>query len=157
MSSVHQDEDMARQQLDLRGVALALGAAVCWGASTVLLRQGLEDVEISVANTVRLSILALILWIMAARRKELRLIGRYTHGKGLWTLGAVALTGIVGMSLGTFAYLAAVQRAGAARTSVLASAMPLFGVPFSLLLGERPTYRTVVGTLLTIGGVWLTI
>ena len=61
------------------------------------------------------------------------------------------------MSLGTFAYLAAVQRAGAARTSVLTSAMPVFGVPFSLLLGEKLTARTVMGTLLTIGGVWLTI
>jgi drug/metabolite transporter (DMT)-like permease len=155
--SMHRGAATVRQQLDLRGVALALSAAVCWGASTILLRQGLEGVEVPVANTVRLSILGLVLWIMAAQRKELRLIGRCTHGKGLWTLGAVMLTGIVGMSLGTFAYLAAVQRAGAARTSVLASSMPLFGVPFSLLLGEKLTARTVVGTLLAIGGVWLTI
>jgi DME family drug/metabolite transporter len=145
------------QQLDLRGVALALGAAVCWGASTILLRQGLEGVEVPVANTVRLSILALILWAMVVQRKELRLIGGYTRGEGLRTLGVVVLTGIIGMSLGTFAYLAAVQRAGAARTSVLTSAMPLFGVPFSLVLGEKLTARSVVGTLLTIGGVWLTI
>jgi drug/metabolite transporter (DMT)-like permease len=110
-----------------------------------------------VANTVRLSILALALWVVAAWRRELRLIGRYTRGAGLRTLGVVALTGIVGMSLGTFAYLAAVQRAGAARTSVLTSAMPLFGVPFSLVLGEKLTARTILGTLLTIGGVWLTL
>jgi DME family drug/metabolite transporter len=149
--------DRADQQLNLRGVALALGAAVLWGTSTILLRQGLEGVEVTVANTVRLSVLALILWFLAARRRELHTIGRYTRGEGLKTLGIVALTGIIGMSLGTFAYLAAVQRAGAARTSVLTSAMPLFGVPFSLVLGEKLTARTVIGTLLTIGGVWLTI
>jgi DME family drug/metabolite transporter len=155
MRSVRQDTDGER--LDVRGVALALGAAVCWGCSTVLLRQGLEGVEVVVANSVRLSILAVSLWAMVVLRKELPLIGQYTRGKGLHTLGVVALTGIIGMSLGTFAYLVAVQRAGAARTSVLTSAMPLFGVPFSLLLGEKLTARTVVGTLLTIGGVWLTI
>jgi drug/metabolite transporter (DMT)-like permease len=94
----------------------------------------------------------MVLW-----RKEARLIARYTRGQGLRTLGVVVLTGIIGMSLGTFAYLAAVQRAGAARTSVLTAAMPVFGVPFSLLLGEKLTVRIVVGTLLTIGGVWLTI
>lgn len=145
------------QKLDFRGVALALGAAVCWGTSTVLLRQGMEGVELPVANAVRLSILALVLWAMAARRKELHLIGGYTRGEGLKTLGVVMLTGLIGMSLGTFTFLSAVQLSGAARTSILTSAMPLFGVPFSLVLGEKLTARTVVGTLLTIGGVWLTI
>jgi drug/metabolite transporter (DMT)-like permease len=145
------------KDLDLRGVALALGAAVCWGASTVLLRQGLEGVELPVANAVRLSALALVLWVMAARRNELRSIGGYTRGEGLRTLAVVMLAGIIGMSLGTFTFLTAVQRAGAARTSVLTSAMPLFGVPFSMILGERLTARTVLGTVLTILGVWLTI
>jgi drug/metabolite transporter (DMT)-like permease len=148
---------VAGQKLDVRGVVLALTAAVCWGGSTVLLRQGLRGVDVAVANTVRLSILAVALWVLAAGRRELRSIGRYTHGRGLRTLGVVALTGIIGMSLGTFTYLAAVQRAGAARTSILTSAMPVFGVPFSLLLGEKLTARTVLGTLFTIGGVWLTI
>lgn len=83
---------------------------------------------------------------MAARRKELRLIGGYARGKGLQTLGVVLLAGLIGMSLGTFTFLTAVQRSGAARTSILTSAMPLFGVPFSLVLGEKLTARTVMGT-----------
>jgi drug/metabolite transporter (DMT)-like permease len=35
--------------------------------------------------------------------------------------------------------------------------MPLFGVPFSLILGERLTARTLLGTALTVAGVWLTV
>ena len=35
-------------QLDLRGVALALVAAVCWGGSTVLLREGLIEEAVRV-------------------------------------------------------------------------------------------------------------
>jgi DME family drug/metabolite transporter len=145
------------QQLDLKGVGLALAAALCWGTSTILLRQGMEGVDVPVANTVRLSALALVLWVTAAHRKQVRLVKNYLHGEGLRTLGIVLLAGVIGMTLGTFAYLAAVQLAGAARTSTLTSAMPLFGVPFSLILGEKLTGRMVVGTLLTISGVLLTI
>jgi len=110
-----------------------------------------------VANVIRLSILAVILIGIAVRRHQLVLVPTYFRKEGLRTLGVVLLAGIVGMTLGTFVFLAAVQRAGAARTSILTAAMPLFGVPFSLVLGERLTRRAALGTILTIGGVWLTI
>jgi drug/metabolite transporter (DMT)-like permease len=147
----------AGHDLDLCGVAMALAAAVCWGTSTVLLRLGLENVPISVANVIRLTILAVILFGLTARQHQLTLVPTYLRKEGLPTLGVVMLAGLVGMTLGTFVFLAAVQRAGAARTSILTAAMPLFGVPFSLVLGERLTRRAVLGTMLTIGGVWLTI
>jgi drug/metabolite transporter (DMT)-like permease len=50
-----------------------------------------------------------------------------------------------------------VQEAGAAKTSVLTAITPLFGVPFSLILRERLSGRTVLGTALTVVGVGLTI
>ncbi len=147
----------ASHDIDLRGAAMALAAAVCWGMSTVLLRLGLEDVPVPVANVIRLSILAVILLGLAARRNQLALVPTYFRKEGLPTLGIVLLAGIIGMTIGTFVFLTAVQRAGATRTSILTAAMPLFGVPFSLVLGERLTRRAVLGTMLTIGGVWLTI
>jgi drug/metabolite transporter (DMT)-like permease len=143
--------------LDLKGVAMALGAAVCWGASTVLLRLGLENVPVPVANVIRLSILAVILFGIAARRGQLAQIPTLFRRENLRTLGIILSAGILGMTLGTLTFLAAVQKAGAARTSILTAAMPIFGVPFSLILGERLTARMVWGTVLTIGGVWLTI
>ena len=149
--------DEEGHDLDLRGVALALGAAVCWGVSTVLLRLGLENVPVPVANVIRLSLLALILIGVAARQGQLIQIPALFRRENLRTLGIIFSAGILGMTLGTLTFLAAVQKAGAARTSILTAAMPLFGVPFSLILGERLTARTVVGTVLTIGGVWLTI
>jgi drug/metabolite transporter (DMT)-like permease len=144
-------------ELDLRGVAMALAAAVCWGTSTVLLRLGLENVAVPVANVIRLSILAVILFGLAARQGQLSQVPTYVRRGHRATLGIVLLTSIVGMILGTLTYLAAVQSAGAARTSILTSAMPLFGVPFSLILGERLTARAVLGTILTIGGVMSTV
>jgi drug/metabolite transporter (DMT)-like permease len=117
----------------------------------------LENVPVPVANVIRLSILSLILFTIAARRGQLAQIPILLRRENLRTLGIILLAGLLGMTLGTLTFLTAVQRAGAARTSTLTAAMPLFGVPFSLILGERLTARTVLGTLLTIGGVWLTI
>lgn len=143
----------APREMDVTGVGLALAAAMCWAISTVILRLGLEGVDVAVANSVRLSVLVLALFAILFWRKEVGRIREY----GLRSLGIALLAGIAGTGLGTLAFVAALQRTGAARTSILTSTTPLFGVPFSLMLKEKLTSRTVLGTILTVVGVWLTI
>lgn len=140
-------------RMDLKGVALALAAAICWAISTVILRLGLEGVDIVVANAIRLSVLAVVLFAVLFHRGEILRIREY----GLRSLGIAFLAGVLGTGLGTFAFLAALQRAGAAKTSILTSTTPLFGVPFSLVLREKVTTRTLLGTMLTVVGVCLTV
>lgn len=146
-------ESQAMRRVNLVGVTLALSAAACWSMSTVMLRMGLEEVDATIANVVRLSVLMVALSTMALRLGKIERVREY----GLRSLGIVFLAGIVGTGLGTFTFLSAVQSAGAAKTSILTATMPLFGVPFSLLLKERPSSRTLVGTGLTMAGVVLTI
>jgi DME family drug/metabolite transporter len=146
-------ESEATRRVNAVGVALALSAAVCWSMSTVLLRKGLDEVDATMANVVRLSVLVVALSAMAFKVGQVDRV----KGYGLRSLGIVFLAGIIGTGLGTFTFLTAVQRAGAARTSILTATTPLFGVPMSLLLKERPSSRTLVGTGLTMAGVWLTI
>jgi DME family drug/metabolite transporter len=146
-------ESQATRRVNLVGVALALGAAICWAMSTVMLRMGLEGVDATIANVVRLSVLMLALSTIVLKLGKIERVKEY----GLRSLGIVFLAGIVGTGLGTFAFLTAVQSAGAARTSILTATTPLFGVPFSLLLKERPSSRTLVGTGLAMVGVWLTL
>jgi len=98
-------------------------------------------------------VLMVALFAMTLKLGKIERIKAY----GARSLGIVFLAGIVGTGLGTFTFLTAVQRAGAARTSILTATTPLFGVPFSLLLKERPSSRTLVGTSLTMVGVWLTL
>lgn len=146
-------ESQAVRRINSTGVVLALCAALCWSISTVLLRVGLEKADTTLANVVRLSVLMVALFAMTLKLGEIERIKAY----GARSLGIVFLAGIVGTGLGTFTFLTAVQRAGAARTSILTATTPLFGVPFSLLLKERPSSRTLVGTSLTMVGVWLTL
>jgi DME family drug/metabolite transporter len=146
-------ESQAVRRINLTGVVLALCAALCWSISTVLLRVGLEKADTTLANVVRLSVLMVALFAMTLKLGKIERIKAY----GARSLGIVFLAGIVGTGLGTFTFLTAVQRAGAARTSILTATTPLFGVPFSLLLKERPSSRTLVGTSLTMVGVWLTL
>jgi drug/metabolite transporter (DMT)-like permease len=141
------------REVNLAGVAMAFAAALCWSASTVMLRMGLEGVDATLANVIRLSVLMIVLLLMSLRRGRIGQVREY----GLRTLGIVFLAGVVGTGLGTFAFLTAVQRAGAARTSILTATTPLFGVPLALFLKEKPSVRTLLGTALAIGGVWLTI
>lgn len=147
-------DSKSRQRIDLVGVGLAFVAAVCWAASTVLVRVGLSEVDIAVANSVRLSILLVSLLVLLPRRED---YVAQVKSYGYRTLTVVFLAGILGMGLGTFTFLAAVKHAGAAKTSILTASTPLFGLPFSLLLKERPSVRTFIGTAMTVLGVGLAL
>lgn len=152
-SELGSEANLVSPRANAAGVGLALGAALLWATSTVMLRVGLEGVDTTLANALRLSLMLLVLLPVAVHQKAFTCVRK----EGFRTWGAILLAGIVGTGLGTFAFMRAIQYAGAARTSVLTAATPLFGVPLSLLLGEKPSLRTVLGTVLTMGGVWLTI
>ena len=145
--------DGVTRRANRAGTAMAILAAMCWGAGTILARMGLEGIDVAVANAIRLSVLTIVFFAMSFRLDTIGQIRRH----GLGSLGIVFTAGIVGAGLGTYAFLTAVQRAGAARTSILTATTPLFGVPFSLVLKEKLSVRKVVGTILTVLGVWLTV
>jgi drug/metabolite transporter (DMT)-like permease len=107
-----------------------------------------------VANALRLPVAATLLTAAAygsGRTSVVRKAGRRS-------VGIVALTGFFGTGIGSTLFLIGVQFAGAAKAAPLSSLSPLFAVPLSaILLGERPTRRVFVGTLLSVAGVWLVL
>ena len=141
------------RKTNLIGVAMAVVAAVCWSASTVLLRIGLESMDVIIANVVRLSVLIIVLLPMAFAQANITQIKAY----GQRALLIIFLSSVVGTTLGTFSFLSAIQRAGAAKTSILAATTPLFGMIFSFFLEEKPSARTLIGTVLSVLGIWLTV
>jgi drug/metabolite transporter, DME family len=137
-----------------RGVILAIVSALLWALSTAMLKFAVGETDLVVANAIRLPAAGLVLLVVALRQPG----GLRIKGSSKTTLGIVALTGIVGTALGSFLYLTAVVLAGAGRTAALQSVAPFFGAPLALIfLKERIAPPVIVGTLLSVVGVWLLI
>jgi len=131
------------------GVVAALLASIAWAVSVVMLKPSLEEVDAIRAQAVRLPLAGLILgatpWAWRLR------VPLRSHGpRMLWRLAALgALTAI-----SSVAFVAGVKHAGVAVATVLSSVAPIFAIPLGILfLGERPTVRTVGGTIVTILGI----
>lgn len=89
------------RQVDWVGTGMAIVSAVCWGASTVMVRIGVEGVSVPVANAIRLSILIVVWLSIAAIQGGL---GQVCKLKAKPLL-IVMVSGILGAGLGTFAFL----------------------------------------------------
>lgn len=139
--------------VDWIGVGMAVVSAVCWGASTVMVRVGADGVSVPVANSIRLSILIVVWSSIAVLQGGLAQV----RGLKIRSLLVVVTSGILGAGLGTFAFLSSVHLVGATKTSILTATTPLFGMPLALVLGERMSLRALAGTLCSIAGVWMTV
>ena len=136
-----------------RGVALALAAAALWAGGTIAVAPALREVDIFVANAIRLPATAVAVGLYGWRS------GRLTPTADLQPrpLLIVLAAGAIG-ACSTLLFLTAVQQAGAARTAALVSSSPLFGAPIALLVFREPlTFRLVLGTVLSIAGVALVV
>jgi DME family drug/metabolite transporter len=138
---------------DRKGILLALVAAVSWSSSTIILRQGLEGVDLLSANFLRMTtagIMLVSIQMLTSRRAAFIGLDRRA-------LVPFVVTGVVG-TLSALGYLSAVAYAGAAKASVLTSTTPLFGLPLSIfVLHERVNRRIVTGSLICVFGIWLVL
>ncbi len=137
----------------LRGIALALLAAFTWGLGTVLLKLGAVDVDVFVANTVRLpaatATLLLYRQLVLARRTPLpRPAPRQLLG--------IALAGLIGSGVGGALYVLSAQVAGAGRTATMGATAPLWAAPLAAVFLKEPIgARVILGTVLSVVGLWL--
>ena len=135
------------------GVAMALTAAVCWSFSTTFSRIAMQHMDVITANTIRMPFSALVSMAIGLRS------GWIPPTKfDRRSLAILIGCGIIGTAGGGFLYLTAIDLAGAAKTAVLGSASPVFGLVGSILfLGERPGRRGIVGTLISVAGIILVV
>ncbi len=134
------------------GVALAVAAGFFWAIGTVLFRQGILDLSVLTANQLRIPTVALMLLGLVRLTGRPMQFARY----GWRTLLVIGGAGVLGIGLGSILFLYSVQVTSAAKAALLSSMSPFFGAPLAaLFLGEQLTWRTVVGMVLCVVGVWL--
>jgi drug/metabolite transporter (DMT)-like permease len=136
-------------------VAISLATAIIWAAATIVLAMGLTDgIDPVLVSVVRIPAVVVFSLLAAAQQGDL---GEARHlSPATW--GLLCAAGILGWSIGSSLYSLAVQMIGPGKAALISSTAPIFAVPMTLVfLKERPTRNTLIGTLITMGGIMLVI
>lgn len=134
------------------GVILALVASVLWGLSTVMLVPAIAHLTLVQANSVRMPLVALVVFLTQLRgTAAFRGFDRRT-----WLV--VAGSGLVGMGFSSLMYLESLKLIGATKAVTLTSVSPVFGLILGVVfLKERVSLRVLLGVAACMGGVWLVL
>jgi drug/metabolite transporter (DMT)-like permease len=139
----------------VRGVVLAVAAALAWATATVWLRGQQGDLDAIGAASLRIpaasvAVIATIMVTSGAERPLRALTPR--------SIAIVALAGVIGTGIGSVLFIYAVEDIGAARTAFITTSAPVFALPMGVVfLSETITTRMLLGTALTIAGIWLVL
>ncbi|HWR82745.1 MAG TPA: DMT family transporter [Candidatus Deferrimicrobium sp.] len=142
----------------LKGILLALGAAVGQAAGLVLAKHGMFNaggtVEPLQASHVRMVSALLVIWTFTAVRRQLpQALKAMRNPRALVFSGAGAF---VGPFLGVWMSLVAVKYIPAGLAATLNSTTPVMILPLIIFWRrEKVSLRAALGAILTVGGVAL--
>ncbi len=140
----------------IRGVIFAVAAACAWATATIWLRGQQGDLDALGAASLRIPAASAAVWITIAmtRGRGVQPVRQISRG----SLAIVASAGVLGTGLGSILFIYAVGEIGAAKTAFLTTSAPIFALPMGVLfLSEKLTPRTLLGTAVTIAGIWLVL
>ena len=134
-----------------RGVRLVLLAAATWSLSSVLLKGPLQIVSAMAAAAVRSPVGGLVLWLTPWTRGAIRTVAT-SRPEELARLAVICLLSAASALL----FITGVKYGGVAVGTVLSATSPLFTIPLEILvLGRRPSRRTILGAVVTVAGIGL--
>jgi drug/metabolite transporter (DMT)-like permease len=139
----------------MRGVAFALAAALAWATATVWLRGQQGNLDAIGAASLRIPAASAAVWVtigMTGRGEQpLRRLTRRS-------IAIVSVAGLLGTGLGSVLFIYSVEHIGAAKTAFLTTSAPIFALPMGVMfLSEKLTPRVLMGTAVTIAGIWLVL
>ncbi len=129
-----------------------LGCAAAWAVISTVMRSLSEKLSPVVVNGLRCSFAAITLVVLVF------LLGREEaiYTLPLAGLAAILGSGLLGQTVGDALYIRSMKLLGASRAMPVSSINPLLTLCLAILfLGEQITWRTVAGTTLVIGGIYL--
>lgn len=139
-----------------KGVIFALMAAAAWTTAAATLKIGVTGMDAFVAAGIRIPASAIVLSLLALRRRKKGTLQFKEYGHRSIALAAAA--GILTYGVAAVGYVTAIQLIGVGRTVLLTTTAPLFVLPFSILiLKETPTRYTIAGTFVCVAGICLVV
>jgi drug/metabolite transporter, DME family len=138
----------------VKGIALALMAAIAWAAGSVALKVGASGLDSFVAAAMRIPAATVILSGVVFSQ-----LVRTPSPLPVYSRNTVLLlicTGILTYGIGAVCYVSAIQQLGVGKTVLLTAVSPLFLLPLSTaILKERPSLSALAGGLVCVSGVCL--
>jgi drug/metabolite transporter (DMT)-like permease len=139
------------------GVAWGLLAALGQASGAVMSRGALADTVVDPLWSGLLRIVAgvVVLVFLVGWRGQVRAKLRPLRSRQL--LPVVALAAFLGTYLGIWLQQISFKYTPAGIAQALLATSPLFVLPIAAVMGDRITWRAVLGVLVAIGGIWLLI
>lgn len=140
------------------GLILALLGAVCQGIGAVLTKKAFVQADYSAFSTGQIRIMAALPFFVAVvmvggRGKQTVLALKDLCGMGWTTLGAIG-----GPFLGVTFFTLSLQHGSPTITQTLVSLVPILMIPLAIVFRrERVSLRSVIGTVIAVGGVFVLV
>ncbi len=130
-----------------RAELLALASSLLFSGTLVFLRQGMRS------GTPLAAVLVINACVSAGGFAGALLRGTLMGSSSAPLLWFTAM-GLVGPGVGSIFRMVAVERMGLNRSTLIASSTPIWGTLLAVfVLGEEPSPRVILGTMLIVGGV----
>jgi DME family drug/metabolite transporter len=150
LSLLSMERDKSRGGIRLRGLLMALGAALGWAVGTVLVALGLRTLSIILANTIRYPVLAVFLFLISRPGKRWKIARK--------DLALLSASGFLGMVLGGITFLSSLQLIGASRATPLSASSPVWAsLISSIALKEKVTARLILASVIVTMSVYFLI
>jgi drug/metabolite transporter (DMT)-like permease len=132
------------------GEAAALGTATCWAMGTILFTRAARRIGAFTLNLTRITLALCILSVILLLTRGVD----WAPGSGFRNILFLALSGIVGLTLGDWAYFKSFLYIGPRLTTLFMTLAPVFSAIIALpLLGEHLGFIALLGMGLTLSGV----
>lgn len=142
------------ETLVLLGEAASLSAALCWAVSLTIFRPAIEEHGAWTINLAKSSIAAALLGLTVLGMGE---VGTLLAAPGR-SIGVIAVSGVVGLTLGDTALFGAIRRLGVYRTLLFQTLGPVFAAILEIgLYGESLGAARLLGGGVVLAGVALVI
>ncbi|MEO1523482.1 MAG: DMT family transporter [Cyanobacteria bacterium J06633_2] len=153
---IERTPDTTQKKLQLKaGIFFGFVAALCQAAGAALSRAALADTDISPLWSSLIRIVAgagcLLVWMMW-NRPALQTLDRLRSPK---ILVIIAATAFASTFLAIWLQQTALKYTATGIAQALSATSPLFVIPLAAWVGDRITFRAVLGAIVALIGIWI--